>query len=304
MQDWIDRIGCQRDWVYQGWQVRYCYYRAENERFCPPMILIHGFGASIPHFRHNIPYFGQNYTVYALDLLGFGASRKGNWDYSIDFWTDQVYHFWRTFIQAPVIVIGNSIGSLVALNLAGKYPEMVSHLVMLSLPDLSLQERMIPPILRPFANKMKQLVSKGLSPFIPWIFNFIRQPNFIKKWAGLAYYDLTKVTDELIDILATPPQDQDSAKTFQSLFLRINQKDFSPSVEKTLKLLKIPILLIWGKFDRLVPSQFAQEYEKYNPNLTLILVDRIGHCPHDESPTQFHQIFDHWLSQLTPQVTE
>lgn len=43
----------------------------------PPILLIHGFGASVGHFRKNIPVLaGEGYRVYAIDLLGFGASDK------------------------------------------------------------------------------------------------------------------------------------------------------------------------------------------------------------------------------------
>lgn len=82
----------------------------------PPLILLHGFGASIEQWRHNISVLSQQHRVYALDLLGFGASRKAYTQYGVNLWREQIYDFWRTFIGVPAILVGNSLGSLVALE--------------------------------------------------------------------------------------------------------------------------------------------------------------------------------------------
>ena len=74
---WQERVGNQRDWVWRGWQTRYTYVRPpEINSQTKPLILLHGFGASIGHWRHNLEVLGQYHTVYALDMLGFGASEK------------------------------------------------------------------------------------------------------------------------------------------------------------------------------------------------------------------------------------
>jgi pimeloyl-ACP methyl ester carboxylesterase len=56
----------------------------------PPLLLIHGFGASVYHWRYNIPALSEKYHVYALDLLGFGLSDKPVQDYPAEVWKDQV----------------------------------------------------------------------------------------------------------------------------------------------------------------------------------------------------------------------
>ncbi|NER06373.1 MAG: alpha/beta fold hydrolase, partial [Okeania sp. SIO3C4] len=121
--NWQKKIGSQRDWVWRGWQIRYTYVRCQDcdetleghKLENPPILLLHGFGASIGHWQHNINVLSQKHTVYALDLVGFGASEKAIANYDASFWVEQVYEFWQTFIQVPVILIGNSTGSLVSL---------------------------------------------------------------------------------------------------------------------------------------------------------------------------------------------
>ena len=53
--------------------------------------------------------------VYAIDLLGFGASDKPPLTYSTELWRDQLLDFLREFTDAPAVLIGNSIGSLISL---------------------------------------------------------------------------------------------------------------------------------------------------------------------------------------------
>ncbi len=291
--NWQQRIGNQRDWVWRGWQTRYSYLKNRDSK--TPLILIHGFGASIEHWRFNLPILSQHQTVYALDLLGFGASRKASVDYSINLWVEQLHDFWQTFIAQPVVLVGNSIGSLVCLTAAATYPEMVKGLVMLSLPDVSLRQAAIPRLLQPLVTGLENLVASPL--LVNTIFKFVRRPATIRRWAGVAYCDRSAIDDELVAILSNPAYDEGAAQTFYKLFQRIRRPQFAPSVTKLLPQLTIPILLVWGRQDRMIPFALAANIAPLNENLKLIALEQVGHCPHDECPEQFNQILLDWLNQ-------
>ncbi|MGL5508470.1 MAG: alpha/beta fold hydrolase, partial [Microcoleaceae cyanobacterium] len=64
---WQERVGSQRDWIWRGWQIRYTYQRSQSVSpvASAPLILLHGFGASIGHWRKNIEALSQHHTVYA-----------------------------------------------------------------------------------------------------------------------------------------------------------------------------------------------------------------------------------------------
>lgn len=298
-QSWQERIGNQRDWVWRGWQTRYSYLRGQQQldgSKYPPMIFIHGFGASIEHWRHNLPVIAQYHTVYALDLLGFGASRKADTEYSADLWTEQVHDFWQTFIGVPVILVGNSIGSLVCLNTTAKYPEMVEGLVMLSLPDVSVREDMLPPFVRPIVTAMENLFASPL--LIKSILKIVRRPNIIRKWAGVAYPNQEAVTDELVEILSSPAYDEGSAQTLFRLSRSVRKASFAKSVRDLLPLLDLPILLIWGLQDKMIPPKQATAIASLNPRLKLIELENAGHCPHDEYPDQFNSLLLDWLKSI------
>jgi pimeloyl-ACP methyl ester carboxylesterase len=298
--NWQQRVGNQRDWVWRGWQTRYTYLRpSKNHQKTPPLILLHGFGASIGHWRHNLEVLGEYHTVYALDMLGFGASEKAPVNYSIELWTKQVYEFWQAFIGEPVILIGNSNGSLISLAIAAAHPEMVHGVVMMSLPDPSLEQEAIPPFLRPIVTGIKKMVASPL--ILKPVFNFVRQPSVLRRWAGLAYANPEAITDELIDILAGPPQDRGSARAFSALFRAAIAVNFSPSVKAILPKLTVPMLLIWGSKDRFVPPILAKRFTQYNEKLELLDLEDVGHCPHDECPEKVNQVILDWIEKHSSQ---
>ncbi|KAF3891115.1 MULTISPECIES: alpha/beta fold hydrolase [Nostocales] len=293
---WQERVGHQRDWVWRGWQTRYTYIRQrQSDRKTTPVILLHGFGASIGHWRHNIEVLGEHHTIYALDMLGWGASEKAPVKYSVQLWVDQVYDFWKTFINQPAILIGNSLGSLVSFSASATYPDMVRGLVMMNLPDPSLEREALPPVLRPVVAGIKSFVASPL--LLQPLFNVIRRPGVVRRWASLAYANPEAITDELIEILTGPPQDRGSARAFTALFRATIDANFGPSVKTVLPTLQIPMLLIWGQKDRLVPPALARQFARYNERLEVLDVENVGHCPHDEQPELINQVILDWLNK-------
>ena len=296
---WQERVGNQRDWVWRGWQIRYTYLRPnQNHQNTTPLILLHGFGTSIGHWRHNLEVLGESHAVYALDMLGFGSSEKAPANYSIELWVEQVYEFWQAFIREPVVLVGNSNGSLVSLAAAATHPDMVKGIVMMSLPDPSLEQEAIPVMLRPLVRTIKSIVASPI--FLKPIFYFVRQPSVLRRWVSLAYANPEAITDELIDILAGPPQDTGSARAFSALFKAAIAINFSPSVKALLPNITVPMLLIWGQKDRFVPPILANQFVQYNQKLQLLTLENVGHCPHDECPDQINQIILDWINQSFP----
>ena len=92
----------------------------------PPIVLVHGFGASAYHWRYNIVELAKKHRVFAVDLLGFGWSDKALVDYSSNIWSDQIASFIREVVDdGPVVLAGNSLGGFNSLATAARYPELV-----------------------------------------------------------------------------------------------------------------------------------------------------------------------------------
>ncbi|AFY59810.1 alpha/beta fold hydrolase [Synechococcus sp. PCC 6312] len=296
------QYGEQRDLAWRGWQTRYTYVQPENPRSHPiPIILLHGFGASLGHWRHNLFVLGQFHPVYALDLVGFGATEKPQAPYDAYFWARQVHDFWQTIVQKPAILVGNSIGSLIALTTALTYPEVAAGLVLISVPDPAVRQEMIPAWCAPVVNWVEGLVAA------PWllktIFYWVRRPGIIQAWAGIAYGDKSAVDQELVEILLNPAFDRGAAAAFVQIIKSMTSPNFGPKVKPSLAQLDIPTLILWGEQDRMIPPQFASQFAACNPQISLKMLPQAGHCPQDEQPELVNQEILAWIESSVRQNT-
>ena len=128
-------------WIWRGYEIT---YRAEGDTGVP-VLLIHGFGASVGHWRKNIPVLAEGCRCYAIDLIGCGGSAKptprAEIEYTFETWADLVADFCREIIGSPTIVVGNSIGCIVALQAAVTHPELVKSVALLNCSLRLLHDR-------------------------------------------------------------------------------------------------------------------------------------------------------------------
>ncbi|MBW4441927.1 MAG: alpha/beta fold hydrolase [Plectolyngbya sp. WJT66-NPBG17] len=287
----LQRFGYQQTFPWRGWKVHHTIL--PNPRSQVPVIFVHGFGGSIGHWRQNMSVLSKYHSVYALDLMGFGASDKPDVHYSIDLWTDQLYEFWQSCVGKPVILVGNSIGSLICAATAAKHPEMVRGVAMISLPDTASHHETMPAIVRPIVRLIQAVF---ISSWLLYpLFYLLRHPRIIRRWVSLAYAGQEAITDELLEILAKPARERDSARAFCAILKAMTHPKFSPSVRSILSNIQTPVLLLWGKQDRMIPAGSAHQFLKYNPNLRLVELDNAGHCAHDECPDRVNAELVNWI---------
>jgi len=136
-------------WNWNGFKVCWSVSGEDNEI---PIIFLHGFGASRKHWRKNIEYFAKrNCASYSLDLIGFGDSDQPGirqiGKLNNEIWCDQVKDFIAQVIRPKnsekVILIGNSLGSLVALTCAVSLEDQIATVIASPLPD-QIQENKKP----------------------------------------------------------------------------------------------------------------------------------------------------------------
>ncbi|MEP0917026.1 alpha/beta fold hydrolase [Leptolyngbya sp. DQ-M1] len=289
----LQRFGYQQSFPWRGWKVHHTVF--PNPKSQVPLIFVHGFGGSIGHWRQNMSALSKDHSVYALDLLGFGASDKPDIRYSIDLWVDQVYEFWRSCIGQgkPVILVGNSIGSLVCSVAAARHPEMVRGVAMISLPDTASHHETMPAVMRPIVQFLQTIF---ISSWLLYpLFHVLRHPQVIRRWVAVAYAGKEAITDELLEILTKPARERDSARAFCAILKAMVHPKFSPSVRSILSNIRTPVLLLWGKQDRMIPAASARQFLKYNPNLQLVELDNAGHCAHDECPERVNAELVNWI---------
>jgi pimeloyl-ACP methyl ester carboxylesterase len=289
----LAQIGSQRDWVWRGWQIRYTYIRpaldSTGKQTGLPVICLHGFGSALGQWRSNLKPLGEQHHIYALDFLGFGASEKAAARYSVWLWADLVYDFWRTFIGKPAVIIGHSLGSLIGLTAVANHPEMACGLALLTLPDAQPKQ---PPA---WARSVERIFANHLL-LLP-LFEIVRQPWLLRRVLQTIYIRQELVDDELVALFATPPQDRGALAVFCRLSQSRSDDDYSPKVKDLLPGVRTPILLLWGREDRVVPFAGAGQFKPLNPNVRLVEIENAGHCAFDEYPDKVNQEIIDWIDK-------
>jgi pimeloyl-ACP methyl ester carboxylesterase len=278
-------------WQWRGHRI--CYSVQGEGR---PIILVHGFGASIGHWRKNIPLLAAaGYRVFALDLLGFGASDKAPVEYSVDLWVDLLKDFWTEQVRQPAVFVGNSIGALITLKMLADAPEMASAGVLLNAAGgLNHRPEELNPPLRLVMGMFTQFVS---SPIVGnFVFNQVRRKSRIKGALQQVYCDRTSITPELVELLYEPSCDPGA----QAVFASILTAPAGPKPEELLPQITQPLLVLWGEADPWTPiagSKIYQELaDREGDRVQFIPIPKTGHCPHDECPQVVNPAIVDWLN--------
>jgi pimeloyl-ACP methyl ester carboxylesterase len=266
----------------------------------PPLLLIHGFGASTDHWRKNVAGLSETFEVWAIDLLGFGRSAKPDWQYSGNLWRDQLHDFIDQVIGQPVVLVGNSLGGYAALCVAAQRPQSAAGLVLINSagPFTDIQGTTKPDPMREVMGKVVQtLFRQDWASFL--LFQYIRQKSIIRRTLEQVYLDQSAVTDQLVEDIYRPSCDPGAARVFASVF-RTSQGE---KVDVLLRQLTCPLLMLWGEADPWINArERGARFRRYHPQLTEYYL-RAGHCPHDEIPDQVNDLIHSWVLKCTGSFT-
>ena len=302
--------GESKYWSYKDLRV---HFRVTGEESNPPIVLIHGFGASSDHWRNNAEIFAsEGFRVFGIDLIGFGKSEQ-NLQSKIkhlenQFWANQLASFLDEIVDiqknGKVILIGNSLGALTAITTLSNRPELIKTIIAAPLPEPVF----VNPIKFSFPNwllKVKSFLIKIVFYLFPLktLVNLISRTKLITFALQSAYFRSISNDTPLKRIVTVPAKRVNASKALRAMCIGMSNRPNSakgPSIIEKIQNLpnRPPILLIWGKQDKLIPIFLARKLIKLHPWLKLTIVNEAGHCPHDELPKDFNQIVMKWLKNL------
>jgi pimeloyl-ACP methyl ester carboxylesterase len=283
-------------WQWRGHNVYYVQ-AGEPHPQRSPLLLVHGFGASTDHWRKNITELSADFQVFAIDLLGFGRSVKPNLQYSGDLWRDQLHDFIGEVIGQKTILAGNSLGGYACLCVAAQRSESAAGVVLLNsagpFSQPENQTQLNPnPIQKVLGNSVKWFFKQRFAQTL--LFQYTRQKWVIRRTLEKVYLDKSAVTDQLVAEIQNPAFDQGALDVFVSVF----STPQGEKVDKLLKQLTCPLLLLWGEADPWMKTrERSQKFHEYYPQLTEYFLTA-GHCPHDEVPAQVNSYIRDWVMSL------
>jgi pimeloyl-ACP methyl ester carboxylesterase len=238
--------------------------------------------------------------AFAIDLLGFGDSDKPAPDekisYTFETWGEQLVDFCREIVGGPAMLVGNSIGAMVAMQAAILAPELVRKTVLI---DCSLRllheqkQRTLPWYQRIGARVTQQIL--GNRAIAQLFFDRVRQPSTVRSILNQAYVRPEAVTDELVNMLLKPAQDEGAVDVFMA-FVRYSQ---GPTPEELLAKLPCEAIVLWGENDPWEPISLGREFIKYDCVKAFIELPNTGHCPQDEAPELVNPILIEQIESLS-----
>lgn len=297
---------------------RISYLRVAGPRDGSPpgraVLCVHGFGASKGHWRHNVQALAAGADVYAIDLLGFGASAKppsqlvgeaassGSVRYCFDLWAHQLRAFTEQVINrdqgqpCALQLIGNSIGGVVALNAARLLEHQGNPTRQVILIDCAQRELDLKRLAeRPWGAQLGRPLLMALVRqrwLIGSLFQLLARPAVVRQVLRQAYPSGAHVDDELVELLVQPSRDPGARESFRG-FVNLFDDWLAPQL---LEQLRTPVRMLWGGAD---PWEPVAEAERWRDAFACIqelqVLPGLGHCPHDEGPEQVNPILRRWL---------
>ncbi|MGB9750206.1 MAG: alpha/beta fold hydrolase [Caldisericia bacterium] len=243
------------------------------------ILLIHGFAANTFSFREIVKPLSNYGRVIAIDIPGFGLTERPkksslNFNpYSRDGQVEVIKMFLDKLNIKKVIILGHSMGGAISTYFTIKYPEYVEKLI---IEDGAIYEEGGPPSF--ISSFLRSSVGKLLWPIL--VKPFVGQ---ISKLLDIAYYNKSIINDEFIKGYKKVLNVKDWDKGLYEISVANNRIN----IIDRLKEIKLPTLIIWGEFDKVIPLESGLKLNNDIENSSLIIIKECGHVPHEEKVDEF-----------------
>jgi pimeloyl-ACP methyl ester carboxylesterase len=258
----------------------------------PVLMLIHGMAGTCANWEAVIEPLAINHTVIAPDFPGHGGSAPGGGDYSLGSLASGLRDLLLTLGHERATLVGHSLGGGVALQFTYQFPEMVERLVLVSSgglgPDVS-------PILRAAALPGAELFISATAGVGS------RVGSVVGRGLGLVGLrpntDLAEVTRGYAT-LTDPERRKAFVATLRSVVGMQGQR--VAALDKLYLADALPLLLVWGENDPIIPADHAREAHAQLPSSRLEIFEETGHVPQLERPGRFIAVLERFLAETDP----
>lgn len=248
----------------------------------PPLVLVHGFGADKDNFTRVAKGLTPHYTVYAIDLPGFGESSKPlEARYGIREQTERLGQIMDALKLRSAHLGGSSMGGWIIAAFSVLYPERADSLWLLAAAGTATAEESELRRVYRETGELK-LVAETPEDFATIMDMVFAQPPFIPGPIKTVLGERAAANHTL------------HARIFETL----NTEAFW--VEPQLAGNLVPALIVWGDADRVLDVSGAAVYARLLPNSEVRILPGIGHLPMLEAPSQVADDYLAWRATLQP----
>jgi pimeloyl-ACP methyl ester carboxylesterase len=265
------------------------HYRDEGKRDGRVMVLVHGSNASLHTWAPWVALLGKDYRIISLDLPGHGLTGVhpgGVYDYPV--FVDVVDKLMTKLGVAKAVIGGNSMGGGVSWMFALSHPEKTEAVLLVDAAGAPAWQSKKTPI---GFRAMRTPVVKELA-------RFIAPRSMFESSIKTSMSVQSKIDDALIDRyweLNRYPGNREA--TMKRFALPHNNRQAS---KEALATIKVPVMIMWGEEDNLIPVSSARWFASAIPGAKLVVYPKVGHIPMEEVPERSAADVKAWLDALPP----
>lgn len=265
----------------------------------PTIVLVHGLGGSHLNWDLLAPLLTPHARVLALDLPGFGLSEPEHRLATVQNNVKVLDRFIREIAGAPVVLVGNSMGGMISILQTARQPETVSRLALVD-PAIPGPRRALDPLVA--ANFAVFAVPGVGERFLALQRRRSTPLATVRRTLALCGVNPNSVPSRLIDrSVALVEQRQDVAgmdRAFLTaarslLLLLVDPR----RLRRAMGRISVPVLLVHGDRDRLVPVAAARDAARRHPSWRFVELAGVGHVPQIQVPDQVAKDLLSWLDE-------
>ncbi|RMH68796.1 MAG: alpha/beta hydrolase [Gemmatimonadetes bacterium] len=255
-----------------------------------PLVLVQGWGSWSYAWRKNIDALAEQFRVICFDGKGYGYSEKRPTREKAGHQIEETFHILAALTAEPVIMVAESLGSVIALAIAQHHPERISHLILIDcavfpqkLPNMGMQLLTYLPLMG-----VQRLDEWGwirlFSPLIQWI-TYVAQGEIYTN-QSISYDAIKTVIDPFIReryaVTQLVQDTQIAAREIQKY--RKHQPNLLWEIHNRLSQVKQPTLILWGENDHWFPPSDGEKLCNLLPNAQLKIIPNCGHHAPGDQP--------------------
>jgi len=254
----------------------------------PVFILLHGFGASLFSWHAVMEPLSAHGTVIAYDRPAFGLTERplqwtGQNPYGPDGNIALLLGLMDHFGVRKAFLVGNSAGGTLSMQFALQYPQRVEALILV---DPAVYENGGPAWVR-ILGKTPEMQHLG-----PLFVRSIRKSGL--DLIRTAWHDPSRITQATWDGYTRPLKVDNWDRALWDFILASHDTGLLQHLQD----FKLPILVITGDDDRIVPTADSIKLAGVLPGAELVIIPQAGHVPHEEQPAAFMQTLDSFVKNI------
>jgi pimeloyl-ACP methyl ester carboxylesterase len=254
-----------------------------------PLVFVHGLGGSWPNWLEQLPVFGREHRVIAVDLPGFGHSPMPGESITISGYARTLDALLGALDVDAAVVVGNSMGGFISAELAINFPQRVERLVLVSAAGISTYNhsgatRALPGLRR---------AERVIAAYAGWI---AAHSDTVARRPGLRNATLGLVTSHPSRLPAALAAEQIRGAGKPG-FMQALQANLDYDFRDRVPEIACPTLIVWGDRDRVITVRDADRFAELIPGSRKVVFEDTGHLAMLERPAEFNALLAEFLAE-------